>query len=219
MTLNLLSKKLAPILANQSILNTKAIASSNSLNLIRFQNSDAKKETTDAVKPYQFSPFQVPLKDNKAEYAIARLDDFINFARRGSLHPLSFGLACCVLEFMQYIGPRYDFDRFGMAPRATPRQADVFICSGTVTNKMSPAIRKVYDQMPSPKWVISMGSCANGGGYYHYSYSVLRGVDRIMPVDIYVPGCPPTAEALLYGLLLLQKKIKRRPKLQTWYRK
>jgi NADH dehydrogenase (ubiquinone) Fe-S protein 7 len=102
---------------------------------------------------------------------------------------------------------RYDLDRFGIIFRPSPRQSDVMIVAGTLTNKMAPALRKVYDQMPEPRWVVSMGSCANGGGYYHYSYAVVRGCDRIVPVDVYVPGCPPTAEALLYGLLQLQKKI------------
>jgi len=102
----------------------------------------------------------------------------------------------------------FDLERFGAAPRGSPRQSDVMIVAGTLTNKMAPALRKVYDQMPEPRYVISMGSCANGGGYYHYSYSVVRGCDRIVPVDIYVPGCPPSAEALLYGIMQLQKKIR-----------
>jgi len=100
-----------------------------------------------------------------------------------------------------------DLDRYGVVFRPTTRQSDVMIVAGTLVNKMAPALRKVYDQMPDPKWVISMGSCANGGGYYHYSYAVVRGCDRVVPVDIYVPGCPPTAEALVYGILQLQKKI------------
>ncbi|HHN67500.1 MAG TPA: NADH-quinone oxidoreductase subunit B [Thermopetrobacter sp.] len=136
-------------------------------------------------------------------------DDLINWARTGSLMWMTFGLACCAVEMMQASMPRYDLERFGFAPRASPRQSDVIIVAGTLTNKMAPAIRKVYDQMPEPRWVISMGSCANGGGYYHYSYSVVRGCDRVLPVDIYVPGCPPTAEALVYGVLLLQRKIRR----------
>lgn len=109
-------------------------------------------------------------------------------------------------------------DRFGVVFRASPRQSDLMIVAGTLTNKMAPALRLVYDQMASPKWVLSMGSCANGGGYYHYAYSVVRGCDRIVPVDIYVPGCPPTAEALLYGILQLQKKIKKTRQFGYWYR-
>ena len=141
-------------------------------------------------------------------------DNLINWARTGSLHWMTFGLACCAVEMMQTSMPRYDLERFGAAPRASPRQSDVMIVAGTLTNKMAPALRKVYDQMPEPRYVISMGSCANGGGYYHYSYSVVRGCDKIVPVDIYVPGCPPSAEALLYGILQLQKKIRREGTLQ-----
>ena len=133
----------------------------------------------------------------------------ITKSRTGSLWPMTFGLACCAVEMMHAYMARYDLDRFGIVPRGSPRQSDVMIVAGTLTNKMAPALRKVYDQMPEPRYVISMGSCANGGGYYHYSYSVVRGCDRIIPVDIYVPGCPPTAEALLYGILQLQKKIER----------
>jgi len=137
-------------------------------------------------------------------------DALINWARKGSVWPLSFGLACCAVEMMQTGGARYDLERFGAGLfRPTPRQADVIIVAGTLCNKMAPALRKVYDQMAEPKWVISMGSCANGGGYYHYSYSVVRGCDRIVPVDIYVPGCPPTAQALIYGIIQLQNKIKK----------
>lgn len=102
---------------------------------------------------------------------------------------------------------RYDMDKLGMIFRASPRQADVMLVAGTVTNKMSPVLRRLYEQMPNTKWVISMGSCANGGGYYHYSYSVLKGCDKLLPVDIYIPGCPPTAEALMFGLIWLQKNI------------
>jgi NADH-quinone oxidoreductase subunit B len=142
-------------------------------------------------------------------YVVTAADSLITWARTGSLMWMTFGLACCAIEMMQMSMPRYDVERFGLAPRASPRQSDVMIVAGTVCNKMAPALRKVYDQMPEPRYVISMGSCANGGGYYHYSYSVVRGCDKIMPVDVYVPGCPPTAEALLYGVLLLQQKIRR----------
>ena len=140
-------------------------------------------------------PFVLSINDQLADkgFLVTSTDDLIAWARTGSLMWMTFGLACCAVEMMQLSMPRYDVERFGFAPRASP----------------APALRKVYDQMPEPRYVISMGSCANGGGYYHYSYSVVRGCDRIVPVDIYVPGCPPSAEALLYGVLLLQKKIRR----------
>jgi NADH-quinone oxidoreductase subunit B len=146
---------------------------------------------------------------NDKGFVIANVDKLVNWARTGSMWPMAFGLACCAVEMIHAYMPRYDLDRFGVVVRASPRQSDVMIVAGTLTNKMAPALRKVYDQMAEPRWVISMGSCANGGGYYHYSYSVVRGCDRIVPVDIYVPGCPPTAEALVYGVLQLQKKIRR----------
>jgi NADH-quinone oxidoreductase subunit B len=142
-------------------------------------------------------------------FVVGNLDKLVNWARTGSLWPMTFGLACCAVEMIHAYMPRYDLDRMGIIPRASPRQSDVMIVAGTLTNKMAPALRKLYDQMPEPRWVISMGSCANGGGYYHYSYSVVRGCDRIVPVDIYVPGCPPSAEALVYGIMQLQKKIRR----------
>ena len=146
---------------------------------------------------------------HKDGFVLAKSNNLFDWARTGSMWPMTFGLACCSIEMMHAGASRYDIDRFGMLFRPSPRQSDVMIVAGTLVNKMAPALRKVYDQMADPKWVISMGSCANGGGYYHYSYSVVRGCDRIVPVDIYVPGCPPTAEALLYGILQLQNKIRR----------
>ncbi len=142
-------------------------------------------------------------------FATARLDELVNWARTGSMWPMTFGLACCAVEMMHAGAARLDLDRYGVIFRPSPRQSDVMIVAGTLVNKMAPALRRVYDQMAEPKWVISMGSCANGGGYSHYSYAVVRGCDRIVPVDIYVPGCPPTAEALIHGILQLQKKIRR----------
>ena len=142
-------------------------------------------------------------------YMLAKYHDLIGWARGSSTWPMTFGLACCGVEMMHASMPRYDLERFGVFYRGSPRQADVMIVAGTLCNKMGPALRRVYDMMAEPKYVISMGSCANGGGYYHYSYSVVRGCDRIVPVDIYVPGCPPTAEALVYGIIQLQNKIKR----------
>lgn len=142
-------------------------------------------------------------------FVTTSLDKLLAWARSGSLWPMSFGLACCAVEMMHSAAARYDLDRLGVIFRPSPRQSDVMILAGTLCNKMAPALRKVYDQMAEPRWVISMGSCANGGGYYHYSYSVVRGCDRIVPVDVYVPGCPPTAEALVYGVIQLQNKIKK----------
>ena len=150
--------------------------------------------------------------DNKIEgnVIVSNLDAVVNWIRTNSIWPMPMGLACCAIELMSSGAARFDISRFGAeVMRFSPRQADCMIVSGTVTYKMAPLVRRIYDQMPGPKWVISMGSCANGGGYYHYSYSVVRGCDRVVPVDVYVPGCPPTAEALIYGILQLQKKIRR----------
>ncbi|NPA15891.1 MAG: NADH-quinone oxidoreductase subunit B [Deferribacteres bacterium] len=143
------------------------------------------------------------LPDNKLTEAI---DLVVNWARASSLWPMTFGLACCAIEMMAAGAARFDFDRFGVIFRATPRQSDVMIVAGTVTLKMAPVLRKVYDQMPEPRWVISMGSCANTGGVYN-TYHVVQGVDKIVPVDVYVPGCPPRPEGLMYGVIRLQEKI------------
>ena len=164
-------------------------------------------ETSPAAQDAYLRDMQAELSDKG--FLVTKLDDLVTWARTGSLWWMTFGLACCAVEMMQTSMPRYDLERFGAAPRASPRQSDVMIVAGTLCNKMAPALRRVYDQMPEPRWVVSMGSCANGGGYYHYSYSVVRGCDRVVPVDVYVPGCPPTAEALIYGLIQLQNKIRR----------
>ena len=171
----------------------------------------AGRVATEGYDPAKHDRFfeQVSAEITDKGFLVAAADDVITWARTGSLMWMTFGLACCAVEMMQASMPRYDLERFGFAPRASPRQSDVMIVAGTLCNKMAPALRKVYDQMPEPRYVISMGSCANGGGYYHYSYSVVRGCDRVVPVDVYVPGCPPTPEALIYGVLQLQKKIRR----------
>ena len=137
------------------------------------------------------------------------IDEIINLARKSSIFYLLFGLACCGIELMQTGGPRADIDRFGSVPRATPRQSDLMIVAGTLTDKMAERCRLLYEQMAEPKYVISMGSCASCGGLFQYAYSVCKGVDKLVPVDIYVPGCPPRPEALTEGLMRVQDKIVR----------
>ncbi|KAL2818022.1 hypothetical protein BJX63DRAFT_82423 [Aspergillus granulosus] len=183
--------------------------------LQRRQYSDKKEH----IAPNLPKALSKDRKTGQLDHVLTKADSLIAWARNGSLWPLTFALACCGIEMMHVSMPRYDQDRLGIIFRASPRQSDVMIVAGTVTNKMAPALRQLYDQMPDPKWVISMGSCANGGGYYHYSYSVVRGVDRVVPVDIYVPGCPPTPEALLQGIFELQRKIRRTKVTRMWYRR
>jgi NADH-quinone oxidoreductase subunit B len=140
---------------------------------------------------------------------ITSADKLLNWARLSSMWQMSFGLACCAIEMMATAASHYDLDRFGIIPRPSPRHCDIIIISGTVTMKMATRIKKLYDQMPEPKYVLSMGSCSNcGGPYWEHGYHVLKGVDRIIPVDIYIPGCPPRPEALLEGLIHLQEKIR-----------
>lgn len=141
-------------------------------------------------------------------WVTTRLDFLVNWARSNSLWPMPFGTACCAIEFMATAAARYDLARFGMERMSfSPRQADVLICAGRLPFKLAPVIRKIYDQMPQPKWVISMGACASTGGIFD-TYAMVQGIDTVVPVDVYVPGCPPRPEGLLYGILLLQKKVR-----------
>ncbi|KAI0471329.1 mitochondrial NADH-ubiquinone oxidoreductase 20 kd subunit [Xylaria cf. heliscus] len=217
------TSRIAPL---QSVTSISPIASVASVASI---STTSKKDAATSVAPHGHAAVarqrkEVPLasqepKKGVMQYALTTLDQVANWARQSSLWPMTFGLACCAVEMMHLSTPRYDQDRLGIIFRASPRQSDVMIVAGTLTNKMAPALRQVYDQMPEPRWVVSMGSCANGGGYYHYSYSVVRGCDRIVPVDVYVPGCPPTSEALMYGIFQLQRKMRQTRITRMWYRK
>lgn len=153
--------------------------------------------------------------------AITTLDKIYNFGRRSSIWPMMFGLACCAIEMIAAQASRYDLARFGMeVMRPSPRQCDVMIVAGTVTKKMLPAIVRLYNQMAEPKYVVSMGACASGGGPFKEGYNVVAGIDKFLPVDVYVPGCPPTPQALVYGLIKLQEKIdKQSIKTVRWYQK
>lgn len=152
----------------------------------------------------------ITLKNQLPENIVtAKVDQFLNWGRASSLWYMLFGLACCGIELMQTGGPRADLDRFGSVPRASPRQSDLMIVAGTLTYKMALRTKVLYDQMPEPKYVISMGSCATCGGLFQPAYSVVKGVDKIIPVDVYVPGCPPRPEALTEGLLKIQEKMRK----------
>ncbi len=164
--------------------------------------------------------FEIPPELQK-QVSVTTLDRVYNWCRRNSLWPMMFGLACCAIEMISMAASRFDFSRFGMeVMRPSPRQADVMIVSGTVTKKMIPQIVRLYNQMGEPKYVIAMGACASGGGPFKEGYSVVSGVDRYIPVDVYIPGCPPTPQALLNGLITLQKQVDNEPiKGSRWYSK
>jgi NADH-quinone oxidoreductase subunit B len=171
-----------------------------------------ENKTPDVIQLTPTGPTQgiSPTSENLEDHLmLGKLSELVDWARKGSLWPLTFGLACCAIEMMATVGAKYDISRFGAEVfRASPRQADVMIVAGRVSQKMAPVLRQIYDQMAEPKWVISMGACASCGGVFN-NYAIVQGVDRIVPVDIYVPGCPPRPEQLIWGIIQLQEKIDR----------
>ena len=162
----------------------------------------------DATQPTDSSPDTTLVSSVSPNWVTTKLDFIVNWARSNSLWPMPFGTACCAIEFMATAASRFDMARFGMERMSfSPRQADVLICAGRLPFKLAPVIRRIYDQMPQPKWVISMGACASTGGIFD-TYAMVQGIDTVVPVDVYVPGCPPRPEGLLYGILMLQKKVR-----------
>lgn len=175
---------------------------------------------TEQIRPYLHDTIAVP-DELQANVLVTTVDKIYNWSRVSSMWPLLFGLACCAIEMIATAASRYDLARFGMeVMRPSPRQSDLMIVSGTVTKKMVPAIVRIYNQMAEPRYVLSMGACASGGGPFKEGYNVVSGIDKYIPVDVYVPGCPPTPEALIYGLLKLQDKIERQSIVKVaWYQK
>ncbi len=162
----------------------------------------------DATQPTNSPPDTTLVSSVSPNWVTTKLDFIVNWARSNSLWPMPFGTACCAIEFMATAASRFDMARFGMERMSfSPRQADVLICAGRLPFKLAPVIRRIYDQMPQPKWVISMGACASTGGIFD-TYAMVQGIDTVVPVDVYVPGCPPRPEGLLYGILMLQKKVR-----------
>ena len=174
----------------------------------------------DQLQPFLHDEISVPA-DLEGNVLITTVDKIYNWSRRSSMWPLLFGLACCAIEMIASAASRYDLSRFGMeVMRPSPRQSDLMIVSGTVTKKMVPAIVRIYNQMAEPRYVVSMGACATGGGPFKEGYNVVSGIDKYIPVDVYVPGCPPTPEALIYGLMKMHEKVDRQSVVSVpWYQK